>query len=191
MRSPSSSELGFSGERGTSSHTVFPRAGAQRERSLPSSFLKTLPHQLLSKTVIWRRHCCNITVTYISGKRPHSPRRDWWAMSLPHTSGFLGHPPLPKKKKKKQRRPVWYHSDSQVIFSLQFSPLLQRRVICQIPNGPRVMDGGWFLHQHTLEPQSSPSDSVSIKDLHLCYEGHTRIIILRYIALAAGAPWEI
>ena len=80
-------------------NTVFPRAGVQRERSFPSSFLKMLPHQLLSKTVIWRRHCCNITVTYICGKLPHSPRRDWWAMSLPHTSGFLGHPPLPKKNK--------------------------------------------------------------------------------------------
>ena len=97
MRRPSTDELGFiGGERYFFSTLSSPGQECKEKGHFQAAFWRCYLTSFSPK-LIWRRHCCNITVTYICGKLPHSPRRDWWAMSLPHTSGFLGHPPLPKK----------------------------------------------------------------------------------------------
>ena len=137
-------------ERGASSQHHLPQGRSVKRRlvsRLPSEGA-TSPSSLQNTT--WRRRRCNMRVTYICGKHPCPPRRGLLNCETPPHRWLFRNPPLQKKN----AVACWYHLDSKVIFSLQPSPLPPKRVICQIPNGPRLMDGGWFLHQHTLEPQS-------------------------------------
>ena len=127
-------------ERGASPQHCLPQGRSTKRRLISRQLSEDATSPSSLQNVIWRRHHCNITVTYIGGKLSHPPRRGLVSYGT-HPYRWLFRTPSPSKKKKRQRL-VWYHSDSKVIFSLQSSPLLQKRVICQIPNGPRLMDGG-------------------------------------------------